>query len=69
MTHDISPNISASYVISVRQANALSLASFRHPLTGLPLPLTNTSPYRAHEGLSPSGISALPGAHKKRLPF
>jgi hypothetical protein len=55
-------------VISVRQANALSLASFRHPFTGLPLPLTNTSPYRAYKGLAPPSIGALPGATKKKEP-
>jgi len=65
----ILPNIPASYVISFRQASVLSWASFRHPLTGLPLPLTNTSPYRAYEGLAPSSISALPGAQNKNLPF
>jgi len=49
-------------VVSVRQANVLSPASFRHPLTGLPLPLTNTSPYRVYKELAPSSINALPGA-------
>jgi hypothetical protein len=67
MVFDILPHIPASYVISVRQASVLSQASFRHSLTGLPLPLTNTSPYRAYEGLSPSSIIALPSAQKKRL--
>jgi hypothetical protein len=66
MVFDILPHIPVSYVVSVRQASVLSQASFRHSLTGLPLPLTNTSPYRAYEGLSPSSISALPGAQKKR---
>jgi hypothetical protein len=63
----ILPGLQVSYAIPVRQASALPLASFRHPLTGLPLPLASASPYQVHKGLSPSSISALPDAHKKAL--
>jgi hypothetical protein len=62
---DILPNINASYEVPVRQAGDLPPASFRHPLTSLPLPLANASPYRVHRGLSPPSIGAMPGAHKK----
>jgi len=68
MIYAILPDFQASYAISIRQASILPSASFRHPLTSLPLPLANASPYRVHRGLSPPSISALPGAHKKTGP-
>jgi len=60
------PRLDASYAVPVRQASVLPQASFRHPLASLPLPLANASPYRAHRGLTPPNVCALPGAHKKK---
>jgi len=62
---DILPRTNAFYQVSVRQTSALPEASFRHPLTSLPLPLANTSPYRVYRGLSPPSNCAMPGAPQK----
>ena len=69
MVFDILPGYNASYEVPVCQASVLLPASFRHPLTSLPLPLANASPYRAHRGLAPPSVSALPGAQRKRLEY
>jgi hypothetical protein len=69
MVLDILPGSQAYYAIPIRQASALPPASFRHPLTSLPLPSANASPYRVHRGLSPPSICALPGTPKKMSSF
>ena len=61
MTMDTLPSVNASYEVPVRQTSVLPQASFRHPLTSLPLPLANASPYRVHRGLAPPSICAMPG--------
>jgi len=69
VTLDTLPGNDASYEVPVRQTSVLPSASFRHPLTSLPLPLANASPYRMHRGLAPPSNSALPGTPKKRVSY
>lgn len=69
VTLDTLPSTDASYEVPVRQTSVLPSASFRHPLTSLPLPSANASPYRVHRGLAPPSISALPGTPRKKPPL